>query len=52
MERFHGVTDVPLERVGALRDGDPQSRDPFHPGVLVKEFYTGTGTKNPGRRAV
>ena len=40
MEGFHGVTDVPLERVGALRDGDPRSRDPFHPGVLVKEFST------------
>jgi hypothetical protein len=41
MELFHGVTDLPLEQVGALRDGDPRSRDPFHPGVLVKEFYTG-----------
>jgi hypothetical protein len=40
IELFHGLADVPLERVGALQDGDPRSRDPFHPGVLVKEFYT------------
>ncbi|HEX6050935.1 MAG TPA: hypothetical protein VFZ21_16765 [Gemmatimonadaceae bacterium] len=49
MELFHGVTDVPLERVGALRDGDPRSRDPFHPGVLVKEFYTGTKSLATGQ---
>ena len=49
MELFHGVTDVPLERVGALRDGDPESADPFHPGVLVKEFNFGTTDSSTGR---
>jgi hypothetical protein len=49
MEQFHGVTDVPLERVGALRDGDPRSPDPFHPGVLVREFYTGTRSPATGQ---
>ena len=49
MELFHGVTDVPLERVGALRDRDPQSADPFHPGVVVKEFNFGTTDSSTGR---
>jgi hypothetical protein len=38
---LQGVTDLDAARMGATVDGDPQSRDPAHPGVSVTRVIVG-----------
>jgi len=42
---LQGVTELQPARIGATTDGDPQSRDPAHPGVSVTRSLAGSDGK-------